>query len=164
MDALADEGGPAAVDRALRRFPTTTEQVLHPSKYPGEVGEPVDVPDFSPTFGPDWRDHDVMVVGEVWLRALLNLRLEEPAAADAAAGWGGGIYRAWSDGEDVAVIMSTVWDTPADATEFRDALSRWIARGSSPALVLEAEGTHVHAGFASSENVMDAVSAALLSP
>ena len=163
VDALADEGGSAAVDRALRRFPTTTEQILHPSKYPGELGEPVDVPDFSPTFGPDWRDHDVMVVGEIWLRALLNLRLEEPAAADAAAGWGGGIYRAWSDGEDVAVIMSTVWDTPADATEFRDALSQWIARGSSPALVLEAVGTHVLAGFGSSEDVMDAVSAALLS-
>ncbi len=90
VDALADEGGPAAVDRALRRFPTTTEQILHPSKYPGESGEPVNVPDFSPTFGPAWRDHDVMVVGEVWLKALLNLRSEEPAAADAAAGWGGG--------------------------------------------------------------------------
>ena len=64
-DALADEGGPAAIDRALRRFPTTTEQVLHPSKFPDEVGEQVEVPDFAPTFGPGWRDHDVMVVGEV---------------------------------------------------------------------------------------------------
>jgi hypothetical protein len=163
VDALADEGGPAAVDRALRRFPTTTEQILHPSKYPGEVGEPVDVPDFSPTFGPTWRDHDVMVVGEVWLRTLLNLRLEEPAAADAAAGWGGGIYRAWSDGDDVAVILSTVWDTPADAAEFREALSRWIARGSSPALVLDALGTRVLAGFGSSEAVMGAISSALRS-
>jgi hypothetical protein len=127
------------------------------------VGEPVDVPDFSPTFGPTWRDHDVMVVGEVWLRTLLNLRLEEPAAADAAAGWGGGIYRAWSDGDDVAVILSTVWDTPADAAEFREALSRWIARGSSPALVLDALGTRVLAGFGSSEAVMGAISSALRS-
>lgn len=163
VDALADEGGPAAVDRALRTFPTTTEQILHPSKFPDEVGEPVDVPDFAPTFGPRWRDHDVMVVGEVWLKALLNLRSEEPAAADAAAGWGGGIYRAWSDGEDVAVILSTVWDTPADATEFREALSRWIARGSSPALVLEAIGKRVLAGFGTSEAVMDAISSALRS-
>jgi hypothetical protein len=163
VDALADEGGPAAVNRALRRFPTTTEQVLHPSKFPGEVGEPVDVPDFSPTFGPRWRDHDVMVVGEVWLKALLNLRSEEPAAADAAAGWGGGIYRAWSDGEDVVVILSTVWDTTKDAADFREALSRWVSRGSRPGLVLEADGTRVHAGFASSEAVMEALSAALRS-
>jgi hypothetical protein len=163
VDALADEGGPAAVDRALRRFPTTTEQILHPSKFPGEVGEPVEVPDFAPTFGPAWRDHDVMVVGEVWLKALLNLRSEEPAAADAAAGWGGGIYRAWSDGEDVAVILSTAWDTPEDAREFREALSRWVSRGSGPGLVLEAAGTRVHAGFGSSDPVLDVLSSAMRS-
>ncbi len=58
-------------------FPTTTEQVLHPSKFPGEVAETVDVPDFAPTFGPTWRDLDVMVVGELWLKALLHLRLDE---------------------------------------------------------------------------------------
>ena len=46
VDTLADEGGPAAVDRALREFPTTTEQVMHPSKFPDEVAEQVDVPDF----------------------------------------------------------------------------------------------------------------------
>jgi hypothetical protein len=162
-DALADEGGPAAVNRALRRFPTTTEQVLHPSKYPDEVAERVDVPDLAPTFGPRWRDHDVMVVGEVWLKALLNLRLDEPTAADAAVGWGGATYRAWSDGEQVAVILSTVWDSPAEATEFRDALARWISHGSAPALVLEAEGRRVHAGFASVEALMPALSSAVAS-
>ena len=160
-DALADAGGPAAVDRALRKFPTTTEQILHPSKYPGDVAEPVEVPDFAPTFGPRWRDHDVMVVGEVWLKALLNLRLDESGAASAAAGWDGGIYRAWNDGDDVAVILSTVWDTPADAEEFRGALSEWVSHGSGPGLVLAADGTRVHAGFGTSDSVMSAVSAAL---
>jgi hypothetical protein len=160
-DALADAGGPAAVDRALRAFPTTTEQILHPSKYPDDVAEPVDVPDFAPTFGPRWRDHDVMVVGELWLKALLNLRLDESAAASAAAGWDGAVYRAWSDGDDVAVILSTVWDTAADAAEFSEGLSEWLSHGSAPGLVLEADGTRVHAGFGSTEAVMGAVSSAL---
>ena len=163
VDALADEGGLEAVNRALRTFPTTTEQVLHPSKFPDEVAEPVDVPDFAPTFGAGWRDHDVMVVGELWLRTLLDLRLDEPVSADAAGGWGGAIYRAWSDGDDVAVILSTVWDTLKDAREFREALSRWVSRGSRPGLVLEADGTRVHAGFGSSEAVMGALSSALRS-
>ena len=88
--------------------------------------------DFGPTFGPEWRDLDAMVVGELWLRVLLNLRLDDDAAAAAAAGWDGGTYRAWSDGEDVAVLMSTVWDTPKDAEEFSQALGRWVARGSLP--------------------------------
>jgi len=163
VDALADQGGVEAINVALRKFPTTTEQILHPSKFPGDVAKPVDVPDFSPTFGPGWRDHDVMVVGEVWLKALLNLRLDEATATSAAAGWGGGIYRAWSDGKDVAVIMSTVWDTPADAKEFSDALSQWQSRGSGPGLVLKANGAKVDAGFASSTAVMAALSAALRS-
>jgi hypothetical protein len=163
VDALADQGGPAVVNRALRRFPTTTEQILHPSKFPGDVAETVDVPDFAPTFGPTWRDHDVMIVGEVWLKALLNLRLEEDAAASAAAGWDGGLYRAWSDGDDVAVVMSTVWDSPQDAKEFSDVLGKWLSRGSGLGIVLKAEGTRVHAGFASSQDVMGAVLAALRS-
>jgi hypothetical protein len=162
-DALSDANGPAAIDDALRTFPTTTEQVLHPSKFPDEIGEIVDVPDFAPTFGPDWRDHDVMVVGEMWLKALLNLHLEDAAAASAAAGWGGGIYRAWSDGEDVAVILSTAWDTPEDAEEFSRALQRWASRADVSGIVLEADGTRVHAGFGSAEAVMDAVSSALSS-
>jgi hypothetical protein len=163
VDALVDQGGPAAVNRALQTFPTTTEQVLHPSKFPADVAKPVDVPDFSPTFGRGWRDHDVMVVGELWLNALLDLRLDEATASAAAAGWGGGIYRAWSDGTDVAVILSTVWDTPADAKEFSDALGHWQSLGSGLGLVLEADGTRVDAGFASSEAVMAALSAALRS-
>jgi hypothetical protein len=163
VDALADQGGPAAVNRALRTFPTTTEQILHPAKFPGDVAKPVDVPDFAPTLGPGWRDHDVMVVGEVWLKVLLHLRLDEAAATTAAAGWGGGIYRAWSDGKDIAVIMSTVWDTPADAKEFSAALGQWLSRGSGPGLVLKADGTKVNAGFASSKDVIGALSAALRS-
>jgi hypothetical protein len=162
-DALSDANGPRAIDDALRTLPTTTEQILHPSKFPDEVGARVEVPDFAPTFGPRWRDHDVMVVGEVWLKALLNLHLEDSAAASAAAGWGGGTYRAWSDGEDAAVIMSTVWDTPKDAGEFSRAFQRWASRADVLGIVLEADGSHVHAGFGSSEGVMDAVFSVLQS-
>jgi hypothetical protein len=156
-DALSDADGPSAIDDALETFPTTTEQVMHPTKFPHEAEESVDVADFAPTFGSGWRDLDAMAVGELWLRALLHLRLEDEVAASAAAGWGGGTYRAWSDGDDVAVIMSTVWDTPKDAQQFSDALEGWVSRGTLPGLVMDADGTMVHAGFASREPLMDAV-------
>jgi hypothetical protein len=162
-DALSDANGPSAIDAALQAFPSTTEQVLHPSKFPHEVGESVEVPDFGPTFGAGWRDLDAMVVGELWLRVLLHLRLADDAAEMAAAGWGGGTYRGWRNGDDVAVIMSTVWDTPKDAQEFSDALLRWVSRGSLPGLVLDADGTSVHAGFGSAESVMPALSSILRS-
>lgn len=156
-DTLSDADGPAAIDDALETFPTTTEQVLHPTKFPHEVGESLDVPDFAPTFGEGWRDLDVMEVGELWLKVLLHLRLEDQVAASAAAGWNGGTYRAWTDGNDVAVIMSTVWDTPKDAQEFSEGLERWVSRGTLPGLVLDADGTTVHAGFGSREPLMDVV-------
>jgi len=162
-DALSDANGPSAIDAALQAFPSTTEQVLHPSKFPHEVGESVEVPDFGPTFGAGWRDLDAMVVGELWLRVLLHLRLADDAAEMAAAGWGGGTYRGWRNGDDVAVIMSTVWDTPKDAQEFSDALRRWVSRGSLPGLVLDADGTSVHAGFGSAGSVMPALSSILRS-
>jgi hypothetical protein len=56
-----------------------------------------------------------------------------------------------------------VWDTPADAEGFRGALSEWMSHGSELGLVLEADGKRVHAGFASSEALMGAVSSALRS-
>jgi hypothetical protein len=163
VDALADVGGTAAVDRALRNLPATTEQVLHPERFPDDLPKEVDVPDFGPTFGRDWRDHDVMIVGELWLRLLLGLRLDRTRAERAADGWDGGTYRAWSDGEDVAVVLSTVWDTPEEAAQFQEALRRWIERGERHGVVLEADGASVHAGFASRAELMGAVFSAIRS-
>jgi hypothetical protein len=163
-DALADRGGPDGIDRALAMFPVSTEQVLHPEKYPDDEPRHVDVPDFGPTFGEGWRDLDAMEVGEMWLRAMLNLRLAAGDSESAAEGWDGATYRAWSDGEDVAVILSSVWDSPGEAREFRNALASWIAEEpSSPAVVLDVDGTRVHAGFGSSDAVMPAVVSALRS-
>ena len=39
-----------------------------------------------------------MTVGEAWLQTMLRLRLDTTTADDAAAGWDGGTYRAWTDG------------------------------------------------------------------
>jgi hypothetical protein len=163
VDRLADDGGPAAVNRALRTFPITTEQVLHPSKFPGDTPRRVDVPDFAPTFGPRWRDHDVMLVGELWLRTVLDLRLDELAAERAAAGWDGGIYRAWSDGDDVAVVLRTVWDTPLDAAEFSATLDGWARQGPGDAVILAAVGNTVSAGFASDEDLLPSLESVLRS-
>ena len=161
IDALADDGGPDAVNGALESFPVSTEQVLHPAKFGVDAPERVDVPDFAPTFGDGWRDLDVMVVGEVWLRALLHTRLGEVASDRAAAGWDGGMYRAWSDGDDVAVLMTTVWDTPADAVEFAAALDEWTKEDEGPATVVLRDGTTVHAGFGTDQRLEAPLAAAI---
>ena len=126
VTALDGRGGTAEIDRALRRFPTTTEQILHPERYPGDAPARVDVPDLTRDLGPGWGDLDVMQVGEAWLAAMLGLRLDTATAEAAAAGWGGGLYRAFTDGHDAAVVLATDWDSVADADAFAQALREWL--------------------------------------
>ena len=157
---LALDGGTPAVDDAFRRPPATTEQVMHPERYPSDVPSAVDVPDLSGDLGPTWGDLDAMDVGEEWLDAMLRLRLDSTTADDAAAGWDGGVYRAWSDGTDVVVVMDTAWDSAADATAFASAMDDWNARGHGAASV-STEGTHVRLVFATSPAVLDRATSAL---
>ena len=69
-----------------------------------------------------------MTVGEAWLQIMLALRLDAGDAERAAAGWDGGLYRAWTDGAHTAVVLRTVWDSAEDAQEFSDAMQAWTSR------------------------------------
>jgi len=162
VDHLVDGGGAAAVNTALREDPTTTEKILHPDTYPREGSTALDVPDFAPTFGAGWRDLDVMIVGELWLRVLLDLRIPTSDASAAAAGWDGGIYRAWTDGDDVAVILATTWDDPVEAAGFRGGLSTWIG-DRTDRIVVSGRDVDVDVGFATSEDLMPALESAIAS-
>ena len=155
------DGGLKAIDGALTNFPVSTEQIIHPERYPNDVPTPVDVPDLSSRLGPGWEDLDVETVGEAWLSIAFGLRLSSSDAASAAAGWDGGIYRAWSDGDHRAVVMSTVWDTPGDAAEFAATMGRWIAAGDGrSAQVLPADGASVRVLFASDAQTLASLEAA----
>jgi hypothetical protein len=153
MTARADAGGIDAINAALRRLPVSTEQVLHPDRYPSDLPRAVDVADLGPALGRSWNDLDVMDVGEAWLRIMLDLRLDDGDAELAAAGWDGGQYRAWSDGRRTAVVLDTTWDGEGNASQFADAMGRWIADGSTQAFV-EQDGTSVSVGFASESGVL----------
>lgn len=146
IQRLDEQGGTILVNRALTTFPLSTEQIIHPERWPNDVPQPVDVPDLGSALGAGWTDLDVMTVGEVWLQLMLQLRLDADAADRAATGWDGGIYRAWTDGTHTAVVLRTVWDTPADAQEFVDAMRAW-ARDA--AFVGSPVGVRVDVGFAS---------------
>jgi hypothetical protein len=160
ITARQADGGLRAVNAALRRLPVSTEQVIHPELYPNDRPQPVDIPDLGPALGPGFRDLDVQQVGEEWLKAMLALRLDSDTATSAAAGWGGGIYRAWTDGTHSAVVMKTVWDTPNDATEFATAASDWINEGTGDALVNHPASSIVEIVFATDERTYAALKAA----
>jgi hypothetical protein len=154
VNALRDKGGDALVDYAFRHLPATSEQVMHPDRYPDDAPQELDVPD---ALGPPaWETIDVGEVGEAWLKTYLEVRGVSDAA-EAAAGWDGGIYRAWGspDGSDTAVVMETVWDTPKDATDFAAAMEE--ATVDLPAAEVSANGDRVTVRFGSSQGSLAAL-------
>jgi hypothetical protein len=161
ISARIADGGLRAVNTTLRRLPVSTEQVMHPELYPNDRPQPVDIPDLGPALGAGWRDLDVQQVGEEWLKAMLAIRLDRDIAASAAAGWGGGIYRAWTDGTHSAVVMKTVWDTPNDATEFRAAVTDWLSKGSATAFVLPSDEGSVEISFATDRRTEETLNEAI---
>ncbi|MBA3690185.1 MAG: hypothetical protein H0W82_02090 [Actinobacteria bacterium] len=154
------EGGTRAVDEAIRHLPVSTEQILHPQRYPNDTPQPLDAPDLSSPLGSRWRDLDVMEIGEAWLQLALSLRLDGVLLDRATPGWDGGIYRAWADGTHVAVLLRTVWDTPADADEFAAAMRAWIGEGSAPAALTQPGPAEVEVAFASDATTLESLRAA----
>jgi hypothetical protein len=152
VQALVDRGGQGAVDAAFRDPPVSTEQILHPEKYPSDV--PVEVTVDQPSgLGSRWKLIDRMEVGEAWLRLLLELRLSPGQAQEAAGGWGGAQYETWADGSAVVVRMRSVWDTQQDASTFASALRSFVK--GHPATVEQA-GDEVTATFASDAASLEA--------
>lgn len=130
---LFEEGGFPAVDAAYQTLPLSTEQILHPDRYPNDLPIPVTLPDLLPALGQGWTLLDEDVMGE-WYTYLILARgidpafqLDDQTAAEAAAGWGGDAYAVYlaPSGDATALVLLTVWDTPADAEEFAEAFAEY---------------------------------------
>lgn len=141
VNTLFEKGGYAAVDDAFRNLPVSTEQILHPEKYPDDRPVTVTLPDLLPTLGEGWTLLDQNVMGEWYTYLILARGLElsthigDQDASDAAAGWGGDTYAVYLSpaGDNTALVLSTVWDTPTDATEFAAAFDEYAtARFGTP--------------------------------
>jgi hypothetical protein len=112
-------GGFPLVNRLYELPPASTEHVLHPEKYlAGELPVPVRAPAAPPGFQGLRSGH----VGELLLRAMLEVCNETPAAHRAAAGWGGDAFTVITQKEQGGLLLVTTWDTETDAQEFERAL------------------------------------------
>lgn len=138
VETLHDQGGFAAVDAAFRNPPVSTEQILHPEKYPAEIPLRVDIPDLLPVLGDGWREYDRNMLGEWYTFLVLtngvseDARLSEQLGREAAAGWGGDllVFCLNDQTQQSALVVRSVWDSQADADQFWQALgdygqARW---------------------------------------
>jgi hypothetical protein len=132
VQALYQRGGWAAVDRAYRDPPRTSEQLLHPERYlsPRDQPQPVTVGDLSARLGGGWRPAADTTFGEFDARLLLG---GVSGAVSAAEGWDGGRLRTFQRGGGTAMVIRTVWDSRAEAAEFCQAMAAWATRQFGPA-------------------------------
>jgi hypothetical protein len=124
---LYQRGGWDAVNRAYRDPPTSTEQLLHLDKYLGkrDVPEDVRVPDLRGSLGQGWRPGAQVEWGEFDTRLLLQGSFPVTTAERVAAGWDGGELRSFQRSNQTALVLRTVWDSPAEAAEYCTAMARW---------------------------------------
>ena len=134
--ALFEEGGWSAVDAAYADPPVSTEQILHPERYPDDAPQVITLPPLTDTLGSGWRLVDEDVLGEFGLRQYLDVYLNSSDVEAAAEGWGGDRYAVyWRDDESAFVLaLHLAWDTPSDAQEFFEAYARFAESrfGSGP--------------------------------
>ncbi len=135
-DALFRTGGWETINSAYTNPPRSTEQVLHPERYLEEQEKPTNivVPDVSTVLGEGWAMLLQDTLGEFVVGLYLDALLPEETAWQAADGWDGDTFVAWEheDGSQV-LVWRTIWDSTAEAVEFKRALVALILQRYLPA-------------------------------
>ena len=135
---LRDRDGWSAVNGALRSPPESTEQVIHPEKYPEETPVPVRVRDRSSGAWDRFETDDGYrwdTVGEATLYAAFwhngvversHLRSDSSSLSPyeydhpITAGWGGDRIVPYTNGSAAGYVFATAWDTERDARQFHE--------------------------------------------
>ena len=126
VNYLYGDNGWRSVDKAYKNPPITTEQIMHPEKYPEDRPIKVTLPDLSPILGEGWSEYDSNVMGEWYTYLMLSAgvdpqtRLSETNASEAAAGWGGDAYVYYIDEKSDHYVFAWLssWDTLPDSDDF----------------------------------------------
>lgn len=138
--ALYQKGRWSAINAAFEKPPVSTEQILHPEKYPNDAPLEVNVPDLSLVLT-GYELYDEGEIGEWYLYLILAYgekqawRLSESIAAQAAAGWGGDVYQVWRNPQngETLLLVNIRWDSENDAKEFYDAFQQYgVQRWGQP--------------------------------
>jgi hypothetical protein len=136
VGSVFERDGWDRVDRLYRDVPASTEQVIHPGKYPAETPLEVTVPDRSKA---GWNRVGTDRLGEATLFGAFvdnGLVPREHLTTDArrynyshpiTAGWGGDRLAVYRNGDEFGYVFETTWDTRADATEVLDAYRELLA-------------------------------------
>lgn len=115
-----------SIDAAYQNLPVSTEQILHPEKYPHEEPVRVDIRDLSTGLGSGWIEKERNQMGEWYTYLILSqgfdpaFRLGDISATTASEGWGGDLYLYYENPDSLGYyfVWRSAWDSPNDAQEF----------------------------------------------
>jgi hypothetical protein len=120
-----------SINKIYSDLPASTEQIMHPEKYLAtrDDPKPVSAEAYAAKLGKNWGIAYKNILGEFSLGILLNLHFTEERARKSASGWGGDqvLLLENKEGKD-AVLVSTLWDTAADAEKFYSAMDSWFQK------------------------------------
>lgn len=129
VQALMQNGGYSAVNKALADPPVSSEQVMHPDKYlstPRDQPVQVPLPPLTSTLGAGWTMGAYGTTGEFDAKEMLQANgASDPAGG--ADGWGGGSYAFYQNGDNVLVYEKTTWDSTAELKQFQQQLTGTFA-------------------------------------
>ena len=133
VQSLYEDGGFSAVDDAYLNPPLSTEQILHPNRYPDDIPARLDLPEFSEKLGEGWEEIDRNSLGEWYTYLLLakayepSFRIDEDQAKISAEGWGGDQYLVYqnSDKSQGILVYRSDWDTEIEALEFWEQFAKY---------------------------------------
>jgi hypothetical protein len=143
VETIYQTSGWQGVDQIYSDPPLSTEQILHPERYPHVVPVEVELPNLQDTLGEGWRELERGLWGEWYTYLFLaegreeSTRLDPKEARAAADGWAGDAYAVYynDDTNQYVLVMKTQWKNESEAVEFSQSLQRYTeARFSSPTL------------------------------
>ena len=146
MQAMAKSGF-SDVDKLHRKPPVSTEQLLHPERYPND--KPVRV-EFA-LKGSDLGGYKVALrnrLGELGMRFLVSpLGQRDQLAKKLANGWGGDRYAYLIKGKSSAFVAAVATDDAAAAKRYRELLQTSFAHRYSKPPTINASGSTVSDGY-----------------
>jgi hypothetical protein len=123
------EQGWEGVQNLYANPPLSTEQIMHPERYPDDVPQTVSLDGLASAIPEGWDKIADSTFGEAYMYQLL-LNNQDSQFIDisniweAAKGWGGDHYQIYMDeNDDVIFVLRTIWDTENDAEQFSSAFT-----------------------------------------
>lgn len=116
------DGSWAEIDDIYLEPPQSSEQILHPERYPQDEPAQISLPQSAlDGMAPEWSLIEQGTFGEYELGLILGAHLDDGTALRAAGGWGGSTYALLQSDSQPLLIVVGQWDT------IRDAQEAWLA-------------------------------------